>query len=370
MNPIAAKQIRDVLDYDKNINTQLVKIEKRQIKRWDEGMENPMAYSQIDAPAVDAAKQVASDLKIMLEKKLSLIFIFDRIRLETPPDLSRNLGEFMSIEEVFRQFNVLAKLYLNPENTIQTKLSIQTEASRLAGVVERIHNKLQEVVRTIVANPSRLNPDTSRQLVQVYNLYDIIYDQLQDGNLYPITDDALLSNRKNIIKKNPALSRIIPPSVPVYPMDEGDDDEEDERSDGKPSSSGESSGDDDDGAPPPTPPAPPAPKRQAKAKPKGKQKPKSGETSSSSGGPGPGGPGPRGPPGALGPLGAPGAPGAHGAPGAPGGSPPGPSSGPSSSSSPSVMGYTGTLGGMILESAGFFFMMFLRFERRASSVIG
>ena len=40
MNPIAAKQIRDVLDYDKNINKQLVKIEKRQIKRWDEGMEN------------------------------------------------------------------------------------------------------------------------------------------------------------------------------------------------------------------------------------------------------------------------------------------------------------------------------------------
>ena len=70
MNPIAAKQIRDVLDYDKNINKQLVKIEKRQITRWDEGMENLMPYSQIDADGVDAAKQVASDLKILLEKKL------------------------------------------------------------------------------------------------------------------------------------------------------------------------------------------------------------------------------------------------------------------------------------------------------------
>jgi hypothetical protein len=91
MNPIAAKQIRDVLDYDKNINKQLVKIEKRQIKRWDEGMENPMAYSQIDAPAVDAAKQVASDLKILLEKKLTLMFIFDRIRAEPTQDLQKQL---------------------------------------------------------------------------------------------------------------------------------------------------------------------------------------------------------------------------------------------------------------------------------------
>jgi hypothetical protein len=119
-----------VLDYDKSINAPLVKIEKRQIKRWNEGLENPMVYSQIDAPAVDAAKQVASDLKIMLEKKLTLMFIFDR-SLTPTPDLPKSLGEFISVEEVFRQFNILAKLFLNPANTIQTKLSIKTEASRL-----------------------------------------------------------------------------------------------------------------------------------------------------------------------------------------------------------------------------------------------
>ena len=57
MNSLAAKQIRDVLDYDKNINKQLVKIEKKQVKRWDEGMDNIMPYSQIDADGVDAAKK-------------------------------------------------------------------------------------------------------------------------------------------------------------------------------------------------------------------------------------------------------------------------------------------------------------------------
>ena len=79
-----------MLDYDKNINKQLVKIEKRQIKRWDEGMENIMPYSQIDAEGVDAAKQVASDLKILLEKKLKLMFIFDR-SLAPTPDLMKSM---------------------------------------------------------------------------------------------------------------------------------------------------------------------------------------------------------------------------------------------------------------------------------------
>ena len=44
MDPIRAKQVRDILDYDNNINQQLVRIERKQVKRWDEGAPEMMPY--------------------------------------------------------------------------------------------------------------------------------------------------------------------------------------------------------------------------------------------------------------------------------------------------------------------------------------
>ena len=95
MDATRAKQVRYILDYDNNINKQLVRIEKKQIKRWDDGAEGVMPYMQIEGEVVDAAKQVASDLKILLEKKLTLMFIFDRSvmnQLEPTPELQKNVG--------------------------------------------------------------------------------------------------------------------------------------------------------------------------------------------------------------------------------------------------------------------------------------
>ena len=48
MNAIYAKQVKDILDYDNNINKQLVRVEKKQIKRWDDGAPDLMPYMQIE----------------------------------------------------------------------------------------------------------------------------------------------------------------------------------------------------------------------------------------------------------------------------------------------------------------------------------
>ena len=220
MDATRAKQVRDILDYDNNINRQLVRIEKKQIKRWDEGAPDLMPYMQIENEVVDAAKHVASDLKILLEKKATAMSIFDPRRATSREPITSEDQQFMreivAVEELFRQFNILAKLYLNPSNTIQTKLAVKTEASRLAGLVDRIHDLFQSVIREIIS--SRNTSGAAQEIILVYNLYDIIYDQLKDGSLYPITDDDLLSNRRNIIKTNPTLSRFIPPNVPAFPI--------------------------------------------------------------------------------------------------------------------------------------------------------
>ena len=140
MDATRAKQVRDILDYDNNINKQLVRIEKKQIKRGDEGAPDLMPYRRIENEVVDAAKQVVSDLKILLEKKATAMSIFDPRKATSREPITSEDQQFMreivAVEEVFRQFNILAKLYLNPSNTIQTKSAVKTEASRLAGLVD------------------------------------------------------------------------------------------------------------------------------------------------------------------------------------------------------------------------------------------
>ena len=78
MGAVREKQVGEILDYDNNINQQLVRVEKKQFARWDDGAPEIMAYMQTQGDVVDAAKRVASDLIVLLERKISLMFIFDR----------------------------------------------------------------------------------------------------------------------------------------------------------------------------------------------------------------------------------------------------------------------------------------------------
>ena len=78
MDPIARKQILDVLDYEKNVNKRVTKYAKRQARLLDMP-ENavPQLNSQIDTNALDGVKQLASNLKSILERKLSSIASYE-----------------------------------------------------------------------------------------------------------------------------------------------------------------------------------------------------------------------------------------------------------------------------------------------------
>jgi len=78
MNALAIKQIHDVLDYEKNVNQRVTKYAKRQAPLWD-GPENvaPQLHAQIDADMLEGVKQIASNLKRILERKVSSALMFD-----------------------------------------------------------------------------------------------------------------------------------------------------------------------------------------------------------------------------------------------------------------------------------------------------
>ena len=79
MDPIARKQILDVLNYEKNVNKRVTKYAKRQARLWDTQPEQmgPELHSQIDTDVLDGIKQLASNLKSILERKLSNIASYE-----------------------------------------------------------------------------------------------------------------------------------------------------------------------------------------------------------------------------------------------------------------------------------------------------
>ena len=115
---------------------------------------------------------------------------------------------------------------MEPRNTQQTKIAIKNAT-----------NAMDDVVKEILYGLSRLMPSGRRKLLRAYNLYDTIKNQLQTGDIKPITEDDLNANVMRIIRAHPDWR---PRGGPVYYDIAGDDDDDD---------------DDDRGGPPPPPDA-------------------------------------------------------------------------------------------------------------------
>jgi hypothetical protein len=64
--------------YEKNINKIVTKYAKRQARLWD-APENvvPTLHAQVDTDMLEGVKQIASNLKHILERKVSSALMFD-----------------------------------------------------------------------------------------------------------------------------------------------------------------------------------------------------------------------------------------------------------------------------------------------------
>ena len=201
MATINKKAIKEILDYDAQINRRAYNATKKQVKKWkDEETQQPeeevppnMQYSM---DSVAGAREITARIKVALEQRqASLDSILTAVRstgVTAERNILKDLTNGAAMEDILEMYNAVAKLFLQGSNTTSTKTAIKNAINRIAGTVKSMEKDLQAIIDiTIkVASFQRYN----FKLFQAYNLYNIIDTQLSGNQLIVITDEELLIN--------------------------------------------------------------------------------------------------------------------------------------------------------------------------------
>jgi hypothetical protein len=148
MDAIRKAQIREVLDYDKNINTMVFNLTKSQVARMSD---NVLPYVQLNAQALDGMKGIVNGLLIIFEKKQAqLRYVIQNPDKWNTNKYSQNVSEVGMIEDVIQQWNRGVSYYNLKGNTLQTKAAIVTNARKLMDYVNFIQKGLYQLIESIV----------------------------------------------------------------------------------------------------------------------------------------------------------------------------------------------------------------------------
>jgi hypothetical protein len=198
MDSIRQRQVREALDYDKNINKAVFAIEKKQVARM---ADNVLPYSQLNSEATDSAAQVVNSLLVMLEAKRaelrSLVnSAYQARRRASTPTRSATVS---LVEEVIQQWNQMVAVFNNNTNTQQTKEAILTSARKLTDLVgfmvgglSEMARRVERVIRGTATARERKGyaPDAARnhlaRYLEALACYSIIQEQLHSGVLLTI----------------------------------------------------------------------------------------------------------------------------------------------------------------------------------------
>ena len=108
-------QIREILDYDKNINATVFKIEKRNVGLTTD---NLLPYTQLNAEVNDAVKTSINQLIVVLEKKKSETHTYQNHNYTIQEMKKAAVSELGNIEEVLRLYNTAVEPYLSMKTAL------------------------------------------------------------------------------------------------------------------------------------------------------------------------------------------------------------------------------------------------------------
>ena len=220
------KLIREVLDYDKEINERVYNLEKKQVANW--GDEEVQPLMQINDEVLAKVSEIVNNIKSLIEEKQK--------------DATNEPLALAPVTDVLVLYNQMAQIYIEPSNTPQNRIAIKNIANSMDGRVLSIHNDIKTLLKQ------------STKLQSAFNFYDIVIEQLRTGNIHPISDEEFASNHRKLVRQNPSTlgerAYLTPPQAKPfesYGIHSDSDDDFDDISDMSTS-----------GFPPPPPPPPAA----------------------------------------------------------------------------------------------------------------
>ena len=119
MDDIRRRQIDEVLNYDKNVNMQVLDLRRKQVAKWERGEAGEME----DAPnTIDTANTYVNSLFVILDKRRADVNTISQWQFKGPDKIYNNaMSDIARISEVVDAYNQLVATYLS-NNTAQTKV--------------------------------------------------------------------------------------------------------------------------------------------------------------------------------------------------------------------------------------------------------
>ena len=156
MATINKNQIKDILDYDAQINRRAFNATKKQVKKWKDEEEQPeeevhpnMQYS---TDIIGGARDITARIKVILEQRQasldSVLTAFKARGVNAERDNTKDLTNGAAMEDVLELYNAIAGLFLKPSNTSSTKTAVKNAVHRIESTVKSMEQDLREIMDT------------------------------------------------------------------------------------------------------------------------------------------------------------------------------------------------------------------------------
>ena len=190
MDSIRRQQIAEVLNYDRNVNLQVVNLEKKGVEKMGE----TGALSSLQTQHVlDDTTELINSLMVILDKKKASVLSLPHYTAAHARQHTEAVDDLTNIHEVVDAYNVIVASYLG-NNTVQTKQMLHSSIRRLLSDVAPITRGLSSMLQTYVVNRRTERVNIRRyfaKLLVALSAYSLIEDQLRSGSLYNVSTSCV-----------------------------------------------------------------------------------------------------------------------------------------------------------------------------------
>ena len=117
LDSLRQQQIDEVLNYDKNMNLQVLCLERKGVSKMDEETDLNVLQKQ---DVIDGANTLINTFMILLDKKKAEVLALQHYTRAQHELYTRSLDDLANVYEVVDSYNQVISSYLG-NNTVQTK---------------------------------------------------------------------------------------------------------------------------------------------------------------------------------------------------------------------------------------------------------
>ena len=148
MDSTRRQQIAEVLNYDRNLNLQVINLEKKGVEKMGEtGALSPLQTQHV----LDDTTELINGLMIILDKKRAGVLSLPHYTAAHGKQHTESMDDIANIHEVVDAYNAIVASYLG-NHTVQTKQMLHSSIRRLLSDVAPITRGLSSMLQTYADN--------------------------------------------------------------------------------------------------------------------------------------------------------------------------------------------------------------------------